>query len=95
MDLFNKLIPGNQEFRLPSVKQVDEEDGNWTSLSDLILEKIAAHEATQDGEVEIQGGGPPEDAIELPAKVVEVYSKYVGLFKKIYAFCMAVAKKLR
>lgn len=25
----------------------------------------------------IQGGSPPEDAIELPAKVVEVYSKYV------------------
>jgi essential nuclear protein 1 len=41
------------------------------------LEKIAAHEAGQVGEPVIQGGGMPEDAVELPAKVVEVYSKLV------------------
>ena len=51
------------------------EEGQGTNLADLILEKIAAHEATQTGHTRIQGGGPPEEAIELPAKVVEVYSK--------------------
>ena len=50
-------------------------EGEGTNLADLILEKITAHEATQTGGPMIQGGGPPEDAIELPAKVVEVYSK--------------------
>ena len=51
------------------------EEGQGTNLADLILEKIAAQEATQAGQPIIQGGGPPEEAIELPAKVVEVYSK--------------------
>lgn len=51
------------------------EDGQGTNLAELILEKIAAHEAAQTGEPVIHGGGIPEDAIELPAKVVEVYSK--------------------
>ena len=50
-----------------------EEQG--TNLADLILEKIAAHEAVQSDQPVIQGGGLPEDAVELPAKVVEVYSK--------------------
>lgn len=51
------------------------EEGQGTNLADLILEKIAAHEATQNAHPITQGGGPPEEAIELPAKVVEVYSK--------------------
>lgn len=51
-----------------------------TNLADLILAKIAAHEATQPGGAVIHGGTPPENAIELPAKVVEVYSKYVWFF---------------
>ena len=51
------------------------EEGQGTNLADLILEKITAHEATQAGRPIIQGDGPPEEAIELPAKVVEVYSK--------------------
>ncbi len=53
------------------------DEGQGTNLADLILEKIAAHEATQPGQPVVQGGGPPEQAVELPAKVVEVYSKYV------------------
>ena len=50
-------------------------EGPGTNLADLILKKIAAHEAVRMGEPVIQGGGRPEDAVELPAKVVEVYSK--------------------
>lgn len=77
--MFDKFVPVHEDPLLRSVKQVDKE-GQKTNLADLILEKIAAHEAAQAGEVVIQGGGPLEDAIELPAKVVEVYSKYVGSF---------------
>ena len=51
------------------------EEGRGTNLADLILEKIAAQEAMEIGQPTVQGGGPPEEAIELPAKVVEVYSK--------------------
>jgi essential nuclear protein 1 len=46
--------------------------GQGTDLAALILEKIAAHEG--GGEVQqpdVMGGGAPEDAVELPAKVVE------------------------
>lgn len=49
-----------------------------TNLADLILEKIAAHEAASVREPTVQGGGLLEDAVEIPAKAVEVFSKYVG-----------------
>lgn len=55
--------------------QNDQAEEQGTNLADLILEKIAAHEAVQSDHPVIQGGGLPEDAVELPAKVVEVYSK--------------------
>lgn len=54
-----------------------------TNLADLILERIAAHESTDNGPKALQGGGPPEEAVELPAKVVEVYSK-IGLLLSRY-----------
>ena len=68
---WNKFIPTDDN---PIVwpGQEAQPSGQGTDLAALILEKIAAHEA--GGEVqqpEIQGGGAPEDAIELPAKVVE------------------------
>ena len=46
------------------------------NLADLILEQIAAHEAKQENEGTVQRGLPPEEVVELPAKVVEVFSKY-------------------
>jgi essential nuclear protein 1 len=69
---WNKFIPTDDN---PIVWPGEEAQpsGPGTDLAALILEKIAAHEAG-GGEVrqpEIQGGGAPEDAIELPAKVVE------------------------
>lgn len=42
----------------------------------MILKKIASHEAAHMGESGIHRG-PPDDVVELPAKVIEVYSKYV------------------
>jgi hypothetical protein len=70
---WNKFIPTDEN---PIVWPGEEAQpqGPGTDLAALILEKIAAHEAG-DGAVqqprEIMGGGAPEDAVELPAKVVE------------------------
>lgn len=51
--------------------------GHGKNLADIILEKIAAHEAAQAGKPKIHGGGLAEDAIEVPTKAVEAFSKYV------------------
>ncbi|KAF2269749.1 Bystin-domain-containing protein [Lojkania enalia] len=81
---FNKFIPTDEN---PIVWPGEEAQpsGPGTDLAALILEKIAAHEAqTQDSvQPDIQGGGDPDDAIELPQKVVEVYSQ-VGLILSRY-----------
>ncbi|KAI9820303.1 MAG: snoRNA-binding rRNA-processing protein [Pycnora praestabilis] len=87
LEMFNKFMPSDEDPLLRRGFGVggDEvnEEGQSTNLADLILEKIAAHEAAQSGYLAIQGGGPPEEAIELPAKVVEVYSK-IGLLLSRY-----------
>ena len=56
--------------------QTDAETDQGTNLADLILEKIAAHEATQTGQPIPRNLDEFEEPVELPAKVVEVYSKY-------------------
>jgi len=76
--MFNKFMPSNEDPLLRQSQGADEGESQGTNLADLILEKIAAHEAGQAGQIHIQGGGEPQDAVELPAKVVEVYSKYVA-----------------
>lgn len=53
-----------------------EQEEKGINLADMILKKIAFHEAAHTGESAAQGGNPDE-VIELPAKVIEVYSKYV------------------
>ncbi|KAF2236182.1 Bystin-domain-containing protein [Viridothelium virens] len=80
LDMFNKFNPSFDPSSLLRPKDDAEDEGTGTNLADLILEKIAAHEASQgkqDGgrPPDIIGGGPPEDAVEIPAKVVEVYSQ--------------------
>jgi essential nuclear protein 1 len=50
-----------------------------TNLADLILAKIAAHEAAQEGQNtagQARGGGAIDEDYELPPKVIEVYTKY-------------------
>lgn len=49
------------------------ESAGGTNLADIILAKIAAHEAGETGES--QEIGPIDDDYELPPKVVEVYTK--------------------
>lgn len=72
--MFNKFNP---EFDPSTLLTGDAEEGEGTNLADLILEKIAEHEAQRGPEREILGGGAPEDAVEIPAKVAEVYTQYV------------------
>ena len=92
LEAFNRFNPSFDPATLlqPHNDAPDEEgQGRSTNLADLILEKIAAHEAQQgasgDGRPApaVQGGGHPDDAIELPGKVVEVYTQ-VGLLLSRY-----------
>ncbi|KAL4889280.1 Bystin-domain-containing protein [Aspergillus ambiguus] len=83
LDVFNKFIPGDDGDPIFNPRQ--ENAGQSTNLADLILEKIAEHEAKQSGDQTpfIQGGGLPEDAVQIPAKAVEVYEK-VGMILSRY-----------
>ncbi|KAK5122017.1 hypothetical protein LTR85_004263 [Meristemomyces frigidus] len=94
LDTFNRFNPTFDPATLlqPKGDTADDEEaeGPGTNLADLILEKIAAHEAlgqagggAESRAPPIQGGGDPDDAIELPAKVVEVYTQ-VGLLLSRY-----------
>lgn len=80
---FNKFFPTQED---PLLRQgwggeddggaAGEDEGQGTNLAELILEKIAAHEAAQgNGARDIPG--PIDEEMEIPPKVVEVYTKYV------------------
>ncbi|KAL8720171.1 MAG: hypothetical protein Q9225_002937 [Loekoesia sp. 1 TL-2023] len=86
VSLFNKFMPSttSQDHILqPTIARSEEGIGKGRNLAEIILEKIAAHEATNEGSPIIHGGGPAEEAVELPMKVVEVYSK-IGLLLSRY-----------
>ena len=75
LEMFHKFIPRDEEDPIFHSNEPNDSD-QGTNLADLILEKIAEHEARQSGQAPfVQGGGPPEDAVQLPAKAVEVYEK--------------------
>lgn len=76
-DIFNKFIPQGEEPTLDLNEPRNHSEQQGTNLADLILQQIAAHEAAHGDEPRYVGGGLPEDAIEIPAKVAEVYTKYV------------------
>ncbi|KAF2090907.1 Bystin-domain-containing protein [Saccharata proteae CBS 121410] len=85
LETFNKFNPS---FDDPILRpgEPQEEEGQGTNLAALILEKIAereAQDAANGGPRDIIGGGAPEDAVELPARVVEVYTQ-VGLILSRY-----------
>ncbi|KUJ14167.1 rRNA processing protein-like protein Bystin [Mollisia scopiformis] len=85
---WNKFFPTQEDSLLRTgwggePEAADEEPG--TNLADLILEKIAAHEAAQaaNGGVPRNAPGPIDEDFELPPKVVEVYTK-VGMLLSRY-----------
>ena len=87
LDTFNRFNPSFDPATLLE-PQDDQNDsgGPGTNLTELILAKIAAREAGQDGQdvrmPEVQGGGDPDDAIELPEKVVEAFSRIGGFMSR-------------
>ncbi|WEW59474.1 snoRNA-binding rRNA-processing protein [Emydomyces testavorans] len=84
LNMFHKFVGRDDEDPIFNPRQPgEEEDEQSTNLADLILEKIAAYEAKQTGQPKIIGGGPPEDAVQIPAKAIEVYEK-VGLLLSRY-----------
>ncbi|KAK3680168.1 snoRNA-binding rRNA-processing protein [Recurvomyces mirabilis] len=92
LETFNKFNPSFDPSTLLHPRDPNEEEpqGPGTNLADIILEKIALHEAQQQDPSpaappvrQILGGGDPDDAIELPAKVVEVYTQ-TGLLLSRY-----------
>ncbi|KAK5118983.1 hypothetical protein LTR62_000194 [Meristemomyces frigidus] len=90
LETFNKFHPSFDPATLLQPNPgPDDEQGPGTNLADIILEKIALHEAQQptlgNGAPPVQkivGGGTMDDAIELPAKVVEVYSQVALLLSR-------------
>ena len=74
LETYQKFLPDEEDDLLKhgwDRKRSGEEEGESINLADLILEKIAAHEAAEArGEV-----GVPDDDYELPPKVIEVYTK--------------------
>ncbi|ATY63311.1 bystin [Cordyceps militaris] len=75
LDTYRKFMPDEEDDLLKHGwdrrPTGDEQDEAPTNLADLILQKIAEHEAQQErGDV-----APPPDDYEIPAKVVEVYTK--------------------
>lgn len=79
LDLFNKFMPPGEEPTLDLNTPQTSDPKGGVDLAGLILRQIAAHEAAQEDRPEVIGGGAPEDAIEIPLKVVEVYTKYLFL----------------
>ncbi|KAK5698785.1 snoRNA-binding rRNA-processing protein [Elasticomyces elasticus] len=94
LEAFNRFNPSFDPATLlqpPPADEADgdgEEEGQPTNLADLILSKIAAHEAQEGGSSGknpapfVRGGGDMQDAVELPAKVVEVYTQIGTLLSR-------------
>uniref|UniRef100_A0A4E9DLB8 Bystin n=1 Tax=Gibberella zeae TaxID=5518 RepID=A0A4E9DLB8_GIBZA len=78
LDMYRKFMPDEEDDDLLKhgwdLKPTGEEQGDSVNLADLILEKIAAHEAAQERR-ENNLGPPDEEEFELPEKVVDVYTK--------------------
>lgn len=79
LETFSKFFPTEEDDLLKTGwgGEADEDEGPGTNLADLILQKIAAHEAAQaaNGGAPQNAPGPIDEDFEIPAKVVEVYTK--------------------
>ncbi|KAI1766221.1 Bystin-domain-containing protein [Hypoxylon sp. FL1150] len=83
LDTFNRFLPADDDPLLTNGwggQASAEEQGPGTNLADLILARIAQHEAGQDGEQEL---APVDEDYELSPKIVEVYTK-IGLILSRY-----------
>lgn len=77
LETYKKFLPEDDDDLLKhgwDRRPTGEEEGETVNLADLILAKIAAHEAMESGN---NIAGPPDEDYELPPKVVEAYTKSV------------------
>jgi essential nuclear protein 1 len=83
LEIFSKFFPTEED---PLLRQgwggtvtAETEEQQGTNLAEIILEKIAAHEAAQADTKSAEHGltGAPDVDYELHPKVVDVYTKYV------------------
>jgi hypothetical protein len=72
---FNPPISADPTFNLGEDPPDVPEEGQTTNLADLILQKIAQHEAAEERE-EV----PQDEDVELPPMAVEVYTQYAALY---------------
>lgn len=75
LEMYKKFMPDDEDDLLKhgwDRKPSGEEEEETVNLADLILEKIAAHEAA---EARRDNVGPVDDDYELPPKVIDVYTK--------------------
>jgi essential nuclear protein 1 len=75
LETYKKFMPDDEDDLLKhgwDRQPSGEEEGESVNLADLILKKIAAHEAGGSRADELQA---PDEDYELPPKVVEVYTK--------------------
>ncbi|KIW91609.1 uncharacterized protein Z519_07577 [Cladophialophora bantiana CBS 173.52] len=68
-------------------EEEEEGEGRSTNLADLILQRIAEKEAVEASRSAEQpqpfiGGGPMEDAVEIPIKVVDTFTKVAQLLSR-------------
>ena len=75
MQLFEKFVPLTESTLMHSTGAVSSDRPRSTNLTDLILGKIAAHEAANRGQISPEDERGPEDLGDIPPKVIEVYSK--------------------
>ncbi|KAI1381765.1 Bystin-domain-containing protein [Hypoxylon crocopeplum] len=83
LDTFNRFLPTDDHPLLThgwGGEAPPEAEGGGTNLADLILARIAEHEAGHDKGQELE---PVDDDYELSPKVVEVYTK-IGLILSRY-----------
>ncbi|KAI1779747.1 Bystin-domain-containing protein [Hypoxylon cercidicola] len=83
LDTFNRFLPTDDDPLLThgwDGQAPAEEQGSGTNLADLILARIAQHEAGQDGRQELAA---VDEDYELSPKIVEVYTK-IGLILSRY-----------
>ncbi|KAH7150130.1 Bystin-domain-containing protein [Dactylonectria estremocensis] len=76
LEMYKKFLPDEEDDLLKhgwDLKPSGGEEGESVNLADLILEKIAAHEASQSRRDHQMAA--PDDDYELPPKVIEVYTK--------------------
>ncbi|KAF1815283.1 Bystin-domain-containing protein [Eremomyces bilateralis CBS 781.70] len=81
LDLFNKFNPSTDpELHWPGDQPTLSESKGGTNLADLILSKIAAHEALQSGNADEEDEAPSE---EIPPKVLQVYTTIGPLLSRM------------